>query len=78
LFTIDRRFEYYESHCRGVQVNYSYTPIGQYRSYPRRYRHRYADGWQEQRYTCADAFLWAFEEAIAHCFANYAPGQSTG
>jgi PD-(D/E)XK nuclease superfamily len=31
----------------GVQVTYSYTQISQYLTCPRRYRHHYLDGWQE-------------------------------
>jgi hypothetical protein len=29
-------------------MNYSYTQISQYLTCPRRYRHRYLDGWQEK------------------------------
>ena len=29
-------------------MTYSYTQISQYLSCPRRYRHRYLDGWQEK------------------------------
>ena len=33
---------------------YSYTQISQYLTCPRRYRHRYLDGWQELSPTAAD------------------------
>ena len=29
-------------------MTYSYTQISQYLACPRRYRHRYLDGWQEK------------------------------
>ncbi len=29
-------------------MTYSYTQISQYLCYPRRYRHRYLDGWREK------------------------------
>jgi hypothetical protein len=29
-------------------MTYSYTQISQYLTCPRRYRHRYLDGWQEK------------------------------
>jgi hypothetical protein len=29
-------------------MTYSYTEISQYLTCPRRYRHRYLDGWQEK------------------------------
>ena len=29
-------------------MNYSYTQISQYITCPRRYRHRYLDGWKEK------------------------------
>ena len=32
-------------------MNYSYTQISQYLTCPRRYRHRYLDGWQAVSYT---------------------------
>ena len=32
----------------GIKVTYSYTQISQYLTCPRRYRHRYLDGWQEK------------------------------
>ena len=36
-------------------MTYSYTQISQYLSCPRRYRHRYIDGWQEKDTRAADA-----------------------
>jgi hypothetical protein len=32
---------------RGRLMTYSYTQISQYVTCPRRYRHRYLDGWKE-------------------------------
>jgi hypothetical protein len=31
-------------------MNYSYTQISQYLTCPRRYRHRYLDGWKRKIY----------------------------
>ena len=46
-------------------MTYSYTQISQYLSCPRRYRHRYLDGWQEKETRAAMLFGRAFEQAIA-------------
>jgi len=47
---------------------YSYSQISQYLTCPRRYRHRYLDGWQEKDTRAAMLFGRAFERALAACF----------
>jgi PD-(D/E)XK nuclease superfamily len=47
---------------------YSYTQISQYLACPRRYRHRYLDGWQEKDTRAAMLFGRAFEQALAAYF----------
>ena len=37
-------------------MTYSYTQISQYLTCPRRYRHRYLDGWKEKRYPAPRCF----------------------
>ena len=59
--------------CRGVVMNYSYTQISQYLSCPRRYRHRYLDGWQEKDTRAAMLFGRAFEQAVAALFRREDP-----
>jgi hypothetical protein len=49
-------------------MNYSYTQISQYLGCPRRYRHRYLDGWHEKDTRAAMLFGRAFEQAIAALF----------
>ena len=46
----------------------SYTQISQYLTCPRRYRHRYLDGWQEKDSRAAMLFGRAFERALAAFF----------
>jgi hypothetical protein len=46
-------------------VTYSYTQISQYLTCPRRYRHRYLDGWQEKDTRAAMLFGRAFEQALS-------------
>jgi CRISPR/Cas system-associated exonuclease Cas4 (RecB family) len=52
----------------GVKVTYSYTQISQYLTCPRRYRHRYLDGWQEKDTRAAMLFGRAFEQALSAYF----------
>jgi PD-(D/E)XK nuclease superfamily len=52
----------------GRFVTYSYTQISQYLTCPRRYRHRYLDGWQEKDTRAAMLFGRAFERALAAYF----------
>jgi PD-(D/E)XK nuclease superfamily len=49
-------------------MTYSYTQISQYLSCPRRYRHRYLDGWKEKDTRAAMLFGRAFEQALASYF----------
>ena len=54
-------------------MTYSYTQISQYLSCPRRYRHRYLDGWQEKNTRAAMHFGRAFEQAVAALFRREDP-----
>ena len=47
---------------------YSYTQISHYLTCPRRYRHRYLDGWQEKDSRAAMLFGRAFERALSAYF----------
>ena len=49
-------------------MTYSYTQISQYLSCPRRYKHRYLDGWKEKDTRAAMLFDRAFEQAVAAYF----------
>src|SRR6266436_4815876 len=49
-------------------MTYSYTQISQYLSCPRRYRHRYLDGWKEKNTRAAMQFGRAFEQAVGAYF----------
>src|SRR5580700_6610083 len=49
-------------------MTYSYTQISQYLTCPRRYRHRYLDGWQEKDTRAAMLFGRAFEQALTAYF----------
>ena len=51
-------------------MTYSYTQISQYLTCPRRYRHRYLDGWQEKDTRAAMLFGRAFERALAAYFLH--------
>jgi CRISPR/Cas system-associated exonuclease Cas4 (RecB family) len=54
-------------------MTYSYTQISQYLTCPRRYRHRYLDGWQEKDTRAAMLFGRAFEKALAAYFLREDP-----
>lgn len=54
-------------------MTYSYTQISQYLSCPRRYRHRYLDGWQEKETRAPMLFGRAVEQALAALFAVKTP-----
>jgi CRISPR/Cas system-associated exonuclease Cas4 (RecB family) len=54
-------------------MTYSYTQISQYLTCPRRYRHRYLDGWKEKDTRAAMLFGRAFEQALAACFLREDP-----
>jgi len=49
-------------------MTYSFTQISHYLACPRRYRHRYLDGWQEKDSRAAMLFGQAFEKALAAYF----------
>jgi hypothetical protein len=49
-------------------MTYSYTQINHYLTCPRRYRHRYLDGWQEKDTRAAMLFGRAFERALGAYF----------
>jgi hypothetical protein len=53
---------------------YSYTQISQYLTCPRRYRHRYLDGWKEKGTRAAMLFGRAFELALGAYFRREDPG----
>ena len=54
---------------------YSYTQISQYLTCPRRYRHRYVDGWKEKDTRAAMLFGRAFELALGAYFRREDPGE---
>lgn len=56
-------------------MTYSYTQISQYPTCPRRYRHRYLDGWQEKDTRAAMLFGRAFELALGALFRREDPGE---
>ena len=51
-------------------MTYSYTQISQYLSCPRRYRHRYLDGWKEKDTRASMLFGRAFEQALSAYFRH--------
>ena len=55
-------------------MTYSYSQISQYLTCPRRYRHRYLDGWQEKEQRASMLFGRAFEQALAALFRRQDPG----
>jgi hypothetical protein len=55
-------------------MTYSYTQISQYLTCPRRYRHRYLDGWKEKDTRAAMLFGRAFEQALVAYFRREDPG----
>ena len=57
-------------------MTYSYTQISQYLTCPRRYRHRYLDGWKEKDTRAAMLFGRAFERALGALFAAKTPEPS--
>ena len=58
----------------GGLITYSYTQISQYLCCPRRYRHRYLDGWKEKDTRAAMLFGRAFERALGALFRRQDPG----
>jgi len=57
-------------------MTYSYTQISQYLTCPRRYRHRYLDGWKEKDTRAAMLFGRAFELALGAYFRREDPGEA--
>ena len=55
-------------------MTYSYTQISQYLACPRRYRHRYLDGWKGKDTRAAMLFGRAFEQALGAVFRREDPG----
>ena len=55
-------------------MTYSYTQISQYLTCPRRYRHRYLDGWKEKDTRAAMLFGRVFEQALGAYFRREDPG----
>ena len=49
-------------------MTYSYTQISHYLGCPRRYRHRYLDGWREKETRASMLFGRVFEKALAAYF----------
>jgi hypothetical protein len=54
---------------------YSYTQISQYLTCPRRYRHRYLDGWKAKDMRASMLFGRAFELALGAYFRREDPGE---
>lgn len=57
-------------------MNYSYTQISHYLTCPRRYRHRYLDGWQEKDTRAVMLFGRAFEQSLAAYFRREDPADT--
>jgi hypothetical protein len=62
-----------ERWSRAETMIYSYTQISQYLACPRRYKHRYLDGWKEKDMRAAVLFGRAFERAVAAYFRREDP-----
>src|SRR5438309_7975279 len=58
----------FEIRAGGALMTYSYTQISQYLTCPRKYRHRYLDGWREKDTRAAMLFGRAFEQALGAYF----------
>jgi CRISPR/Cas system-associated exonuclease Cas4 (RecB family) len=56
-------------------MTYSYTQISHYLTCPRRYRHRYLDGWKQKDTRAAMLFGRAFELALGAYFRREDPGE---
>jgi len=54
-------------------MTYSYAQISQYLTCPRRYRHRYLDGWREKDTRAAMVFGRAFEQSLSAYFQRDDP-----
>jgi hypothetical protein len=56
-------------------MTYSYTQISEYLTCPRRYRHRYLDGWKEKDTRASMLFGRALERALGAYFHREDPGE---
>ncbi len=54
-------------------MTYSFTQISQYVACPRRYKHRYLDGWREKETRAGLLFGRAFEQALSAYFLEKDP-----
>ncbi|MFQ5875227.1 MAG: PD-(D/E)XK nuclease family protein [Dehalococcoidia bacterium] len=54
-------------------MTYSYTQLSHYLGCPRRYRHRYLDGWREKETRAGMLFGRVFEKALAAYFLRQDP-----
>jgi hypothetical protein len=54
-------------------MTFSYTQLSQYLACPRRYRHKYLDGWEERDSRASMLFGRAFERALAAYFRREDP-----
>src|SRR5215472_6726139 len=63
LFTVPE-----EQRWPDAAMTYSYTQISQYLTCPRRYRHRYLEGWKEKDTRAAMLFGRAFEQGLSAYF----------
>ena len=59
----------------GGLITYTYAQFSQYLTCPRRYRHRYLDGWKERDTRAAMLFGRAFELALGAYFRREDPGE---
>jgi hypothetical protein len=57
-------------------MTYSYTQISQYLTCPRRYRHRYLDGWKEKDTRRPGCSVAPSDELWVRCFAVKTPERS--
>jgi CRISPR/Cas system-associated exonuclease Cas4 (RecB family) len=71
---LGRAFPSQLGHSTGKLMTYSYTQISQYLACPRRYRHRYIDGWKEKDTRAVMFFGRAFELALSALFRKEDPG----
>ena len=71
---LGRTFTRKSGQSAGGLMTYSYTQISQYLTCPRRYRHRYLDGWKEKDTRAAMLFGRAFERALGALFRREDPG----
>src|SRR5208337_462823 len=73
-WTLGRTLPSQSGQLTGGLMTYSYTQISHYLTCPRRYRHRYLDGWKEKDTRAAMLFGRAFELALGAYFRREDPG----